>query len=138
MSIDLNECPCSGKNMAHFAAPWILLTIYNHEGTHGYKIKEILKDSMQDLGISFNITGLYRHLKTLEQRGVLSSQWGISDRGPAKRKYYLTGMGKDCLLRWMQTLHIQMELITRFLHKARCVYPAPPLPKVQWPDAQTG
>ena len=132
MSIDLNECPCSGKNMAHFAAPWILLTIHNHEGTHGYEIKKILKGYMQDLGISLNITGLYRHLKTLEQRGVLSSQWDTPDRGPAKRKYYLTDMGKDCLQRWMQTLHIQQELITRFLHKASSVHLSPPLPKVQF------
>jgi DNA-binding PadR family transcriptional regulator len=123
--------------MAHFAAPWILLTIYNHEGTHGYKIKKILKDYMQDLGISFNITGLYRHLKILEQRGVLSSQWDTPDRGPAKREYYLTDTGKDCLQRWMQTLHIQLELITRFFHKASSVYPAPPLPKVQLPGSQT-
>ena len=137
MSIDLEDCPCSGKNMAHFAAPWILLTIHNHEGTHGYKIKKILKDYMQDLGISFNITGLYRHLKILEQRGVLSSQWDTPDKGPAKRKYYLTDTGKDCLLRWMQTLHIQLELITRFFHKASSVYPAPPLPKVQLTGSQT-
>lgn len=132
MTIDLDECPCSGKNMANFAAPWILLTLYNHEGTHGYEIKKILKNYMQDLGISFNITGLYRHLKVLEQRGVVSSQWDTPDKGPAKRKYYLTGVGKDCLLRWIQTLHIQLELITRFFHKARDLYPSPPLPKIEF------
>lgn len=131
MAIDLDDCPCSGKNMVHFAAPWILLTIHNHEGTHGYEIKKILKGGMQDLGISFNITGLYRHLKMLEQRGVLSSQWDTPNKGPAKRKYYLTNMGKDCLMRWMQTLHIQLELITRFFHEASSVYPTPPLPEIR-------
>jgi len=131
MSIDLDECPCSGKNMANFAAPWILLTLYNHEGTHGYEIKKILKSYMQDLGISFNITGLYRHLKVLEQRGVVSSQWDTPEKGPAKRKYYLTGVGKDCLMRWIQTLHIQLELITRFFHKAQDLYPSPLLPKIE-------
>ena len=131
MSIDLDECPCSGKNMANFAAPWILLTLYNHEGTHGYEIKKILKNYMQDLGISFNITGLYRHLKVLEQRGVVSSQWDTPDKGPAKRKYYLTDVGKDCLMRWIQTLHIQLELITRFFHKAQDLYPSPLLPKIE-------
>ena len=131
MSIDLNECPCSGKNMANFAAPWILLTLYNHEGTHGYEIKKILKNYMQDLGISFNITGLYRHLKVLEQRGVVSSQWDTPDKGPAKRRYVLTDVGKDCLMRWIQTLHIQFELITRFFHKAQDLYPSPLLPKIE-------
>ncbi|MGD9033903.1 MAG: helix-turn-helix transcriptional regulator [Desulfobacteraceae bacterium] len=131
MSIDFDDCPCSGKNMAHFAAPWILLTIYNHEGTHGYEIKKILKSYMQDLGISMNITGLYRHLKILEQRGVLSSQWDTPEKGPAKRKYHLTQAGKECLSRWMQTLHIQLELITRFFQKASSVTPSPPLPKIE-------
>ncbi len=131
MSIDLNECPCSGKNMANFAAPWILLTLYNHEGTHGYEIKKILKNYMQGLGISFNITGLYRHLKVLEQRGVVSSQWDTPDKGPAKRRYVLTDVGKDCLMRWIQTLHIQFELITRFFHKAQDLYPSPLLPKIE-------
>lgn len=132
MSINFNDCPCSGKNMSYFTAPWILLTIYNHQGTHGYEIKKITKSYMEDLGISFNITGLYRHLKILEERGVLSSKWDTPSKGPAKRKYYLTDIGKECLWRWMQTLTIQLELITRFFDKARSVYPSPPLPKVEF------
>jgi len=123
MSIRFEDCPCSGKNMSYFTAPWILLTLYNHEGTHGYKIKQILKKSMDDLEITFNITGLYRHLKLLELRGMLSSRWDTPDKGPAKRQYYLTEMGKECLWRWVQTLTIQKELITRFFHKARSVFP---------------
>jgi predicted ArsR family transcriptional regulator len=87
--------------------------------------------SLEDLGISQNITGLYRHLKAFEQRGILSSQWDTPDKGPAKRKYYLTEFGKECLWRWMQTLHIQLELITRFLNKAKGVFPAKELPRIQ-------
>lgn len=134
MSIDFDDCPCSGKNMGYFAAPWILLTLYNHEGAHGYKLKKILKNSMDDLEISFNITGLYRHLKLLEKRGVLSSKWDMPDKGPAKRQYYLTETGKECLCRWIQTLTIQRELITRFFHKASSVFPSPSLPKIQFQD----
>ena len=132
MSTDLQDCPCSGKNMTYFTAPWILLTLYNHQGTHGYEIKKFLKDYMSDLGLSLNITGLYRHLKVFEQRGILSSKWDTPDKGPAKRKYYLTDEGKECLWRWMQTLHIQLELITRFFDKATSVFPSPPLPKIQF------
>ncbi len=102
MSIDLQECPCSGKNMSYFTAPWIPLTLYNYQGTHGYKIKKIMRGYMADLGFSLNITGLYRHLKVFEKRGILSSEWDTPDKGPAKRKYYLTDVGKECLWRWMQ------------------------------------
>jgi len=128
MSVDFQECPCSGKNMTYFAAPWILLTLSSHDGTHGYEIKKFLKRYLEDLGISQNITGLYRHLKAFEQRGILYSEWDTPDKGPAKRRYYLTDFGKECLWRWMQTLHIQRELITRFLVKANEVFPSPPLP----------
>lgn len=132
MSINFQDCPCSGKNMSYFSAPWILLTLYNHAGIHGYKLKKILKGYMEDLGISMNITGLYRHLKLLEKRGVLSSEWNTPNKGPAKRQYYLTENGKECLWRWVQTLHIQVELISRFFEKAKSIFPASPLPQIQF------
>ena len=82
MPLDFKDCPCSGKNMSNFAAPWILLTLFNHQGTHGYEIKKIIKDYIDDLGIGMNITGLYRHLNVLEKRGMLSSEWDTPGRGP--------------------------------------------------------
>lgn len=128
MPVDFEECPCSGKNMSAFTAPWILLTLYNHQGTHGYEIKKILKEFMEDLGFSLNITGLYRHLKLFEQRGILSSAWDTPDKGPAKRKYYLTDNGRQCLWFWMQTLNIQFELIRRFFKEAKKAFPSSGLP----------
>ncbi|MBC8391013.1 MAG: helix-turn-helix transcriptional regulator [Deltaproteobacteria bacterium] len=132
MSTNFDDCPCSGKNMSYFTAPWILLALCNHEGTHGYEIKKILKGYMEDLGISLNITGLYRHLKLMEERGVVSSEWDTPDKGPVKRQYYLTKRGKECLWQWMQTLHIQLELITRFFQKAGNVFPSSTLPRIQY------
>ena len=132
MSINFNECPCSGKNMTYFTAPWILLTLYLHEGIHGYKLKKILKGYMEDLGISMNITGLYRHLKLMEERGVVSSEWDTPNKGPAKKQFYLTENGKECLWRWMQTLHIQVELISRFFEKAKSVFPSSPSLHIQF------
>lgn len=127
MSTDLRDCPCSGKNMTYFAAPWVLLTLYKHDGTHGYEINKFLHEYLQDFGISQNITGLYRHLKAFEQRGILVSEWDTPDSGPAKRKYHLTKLGRDCLGQWMQTLHIQLELITRFLESAEDTLPSSPI-----------
>ena len=65
MPSDLSDCPCSGKNMSNLAAPWVLLTLFNHQGTHGYEIKKIIKEYLKDLEINMNITGLYRHLNLL-------------------------------------------------------------------------
>jgi len=132
MSVNFQDCPCSGKNMSNFSAPWILLTLYDHEGIHGYELKKIIKEYMEDLDISINITGLYRHLRLMEKRGVLFSEWDTPNNGPAKRQYYLTESGKECLWRWMQTLHIQVELISRFFQKAKSVFPSSPSLHIQF------
>jgi len=132
MSVNFQDCPCSGKNMTYFSAPWILLTLYLHAGIHGYELKKTLKGYMADLGISMNITGLYRHLKLMEERGVVFSEWDTPNKGPAKKQFYLTENGKECLWRWMQTLHIQVELISRFFEKAKSVFPSSPSLHIQF------
>jgi len=70
-----------------------------------------------------NMTGLYRHLKALEQRGMLASQWDTSANGPARRTYTLTEDGKSCLLNWMETLNTQATLIDAFLDQAYSLFP---------------
>jgi len=131
MTIDIEDCPCSGKNMSNLAGPWILLTLYHHQGTHGYEIRKIIKGYIEDFSVGVNITGLYRHLNMLERRGMLSSQWDTTEKGPPKRRYYLTETGEACLWRWMNTLGNQVRLIGRFFDQARMVFPSAVLPKVQ-------
>jgi DNA-binding PadR family transcriptional regulator len=118
--------------MSNLTAPWILITLFNHQGTHGYEIKKIITGYIEDLGIDMNITGLYRHLNILEKRGVLSSEWDIRGSGPAKRKYYLTEAGKECLWNWINTLCIQASLIGRFFDHARGIFPPALLPKIRF------
>lgn len=128
--IDFDECPCSGKNMSTLVAPWILLTLYHHQGTHGYEIQKMILGHLQELDLGLNMTGLYRHLNLLEKRGVLTSTWDTGEPGPAKRRYYLTEGGKECLWRWLGTLGTQLTLIGKFLEAARQVFPQAILPKV--------
>jgi PadR family transcriptional regulator PadR len=133
MPSDLSDCPCSGKNMSNLAAPWILLTLFNHQGTHGYEIKKIIKEYMGGLEFDMNITGLYRHLNLLEKRGMLSSRWDTPGRGPAKRKYYLTGSGKECLWNWINTLCFQANLMDKFFNQAGAIFPNAILPEIKLP-----
>ena len=139
MPIDFDECPCSGKNMSTLVAPWILLTLYHHEGTHGYEIQKLILSRLQELDLGLNMTGLYRHLNVLEKRGVLTSTWDTGEPGPAKRKYYLTESGKECLWRWLGTLGVQLTLIGKFMDEAHQVFPHAVLPKVviDQPDKET-
>lgn len=128
--IDFDSCPCSGKNMSILVAPWILLTLYHHEGTHGYEIQKLILSRLQELDRGLNLTGLYRHLNLLEKRGVLTSTWDTGEPGPARRRYFLTESGKECLWRWLGTLGVQLTLIGKFLDEAHQVFPQAILPKV--------
>jgi PadR family transcriptional regulator PadR len=134
MTIQLEDCPCTGKNMSNLAAPWVLLTLYNREGIHGYEITKIIRDHIEALGIGLNMTGLYRHLNMLEKRGMLVSEWDTSAKGPARRMYSLTDAGKECLWHWMQTLATQMLLIGKFFDHARMIFPDSDLPGIEMPS----
>jgi DNA-binding PadR family transcriptional regulator len=68
----------------------------------------------------------------LEQRGVLYSRWDSPGKGPAKRKYYLTESGKECLRHWMRTLSMQSLLIGRFFDQAKKVFPSILMPTIEF------
>ena len=136
--MDLDNCPCTGKNMSNLAAPWILLTLYRSEGIHGYEICKIIRERIGELGVGLNITGLYRHLNALENRGMLCSQWDTKTAGPARRKYFMTETGEECLGRWMGTLAAQMDLIGHFFDHARSLFPEKLLPTITIGRPQDG
>lgn len=128
MADTLEDCPCSGKNMSNLAAPWVLLTLYQQPSLHGYELTRIIRERVEAAGMHLNMTGLYRHLNMLEQRGMLVSQWDLGESGPARRTYNLTRDGQACLLRWLQTLTTQISLIERFFDEARQAFRGQPFP----------
>lgn len=124
------DCPCTGKNMRNLAAPWILLTLFNQDGIHGYEIGKIVSGYLEDTEAGLNLAGLYRHLNVLEKRGMVTSEWDFGTKGPAKRRYFLTDAGKECLCRWIGTLSNQIMLIGTFFDQARIVFPSAILPQI--------
>ena len=132
-----SDCPCTGKNMRNLAAPWILLTLFNRDGIHGYEIGKIVTSYLKDTKANLNLAGLYRHLNMLEKRGMVTSQWDVGAKGPAKRQYFLTNAGKECLWHWIGTLSHQMALIGKFFDIARMAFPTAILPHISVPKEQT-
>jgi len=130
MTLIDSDCPCTGKNMRNLAAPWILLTLFNQDGIHGYEIGKIVAGYLENTEAGLNLAGLYRHLNMLEKRGMVTSDWDVSGKGPAKRRYNLTVTGKECLWRWIGTLGNQMALIGKFFDQARIAFPSAILPHI--------
>jgi len=115
---DLEHCPCMGVTLDKLVQPAIL-TVLAREGLHGYRIAERLADMPPLEGHKPDVSGVYRFLRAMEDRGLVVASWDVSDRGPAKRLYRLTATGGECLAHWIETLERRREAIGELLAMAR-------------------
>jgi PadR family transcriptional regulator PadR len=63
---------------------------------HGYGVAEFIHRSSQDV-LRVEEGALYPALHRLELRGLLSSQWGVSDNNRRAKFYTLTAEGRKHL-----------------------------------------
>ena len=64
---------------------------------------------------------IYRHLRQLEEDGLVTSEWKTEGSGPAKRVYSLTEEGKEMLSIWIDYLQRQAANLDRFIRHYRQV-----------------
>ncbi|EQB22708.1 Transcriptional regulator, PadR family [Dehalobacter sp. UNSWDHB] len=109
------KCSCEGYNLDKLIQPKILVLLNkHHEGLHGYRIIEVL--NQQPLwNEPADSTGIYRALKTMEDKKLLQSDWDTSGAGPAKKIYRITETGRTCLANWVKTLKKYQESILQIL-----------------------
>ena len=115
-----DECPCQGATLAKLLQPAILTVLAEGE-LHGYRIVERLADMPVLSGSPPDSTGVYRFLRLMEGRGLLTASWDTSEKGPAKRLYRLTHAGRKCLARWVSTLTHYCRAIDDLLDMAQRV-----------------
>ena len=58
---------------------------------------------------------IYRHLRELEENGLVSSEWQTDETGPAKRVYHLTEEGVEVLDYWVEYMKTQAENLLSFI-----------------------
>jgi PadR family transcriptional regulator PadR len=58
---------------------------------------------------------IYRHLRQLEEEGLVISEWETDGTGPAKRMYRLTPEGEEVLAAWIEYLEKQAENLRSFI-----------------------
>jgi PadR family transcriptional regulator PadR len=58
---------------------------------------------------------IYRHLRQLEQDGLVSSKWETEGTGPAKRVYNITNEGKEVLIIWIEYMKKQAKNLNDFI-----------------------
>ncbi len=92
-----------------------LLLLLRERPAHGYDLLDRLPELSGEERV--DVGNLYRVLRTLEEQGLVHSEWDDSVPGPAKRTYDLTDAGAAALDRWAVALDETRERIDRFLQR---------------------
>jgi poly-beta-hydroxybutyrate-responsive repressor len=80
-------------------------------GSYGYELMERLTA----LGIEdTDLSTVYRALRRMEKKGMVSSGWETARGGPARRVYSITEDGEAYLESWMNSLEQQQKMIEMF------------------------
>jgi PadR family transcriptional regulator, regulatory protein PadR len=92
----------------------VLKTLGTLGPQHGYGIALRIQQVSSDL-LQLNQGTLYPALLRLEQRGWISSKWGISDNNRKAKYYSLTRRGKKQLLAETENWNRMASLMARLL-----------------------
>jgi len=95
-----------------FQVPALLLLLRERRA-HGYDLLDRLPELTEEPRV--DVGNLYRVLRTLEEQGLVRSEWNARLPGPAKRIYELTEEGATALDRWAAALAATRGRIDRFL-----------------------
>lgn len=72
-----------------FLRPFLLLALANDGTAHGYELCEAVRAR----GLTVDLAGVYRDLRSMEQHDLVTSSWEASGVGPDRRVYELTSNG---------------------------------------------
>jgi PadR family transcriptional regulator PadR len=102
-----------------YVQPSLLMGLFRGP-SYGY---ELIK-SIQEFGFMKGQAPpgmIYRHLRHLEEDGLVSSSWETAGVGPAKRVYRLTPEGERVLAAWIDHMEKQVENLAGFIKGYRRV-----------------
>ena len=81
---------------------------------HGYAISRWVEDTTGDV-LRIEEGSLYPALRRLEDRGLVSSEWGVSENNRRARFYSLTRTGRKQLQREAEDWRVKAEIMARLL-----------------------
>jgi DNA-binding PadR family transcriptional regulator len=95
------SCSCAGAKLDRLLQP-VILAILAAESLNGYRVGKHLETIPAFKNRKPDISGLYRTIRELEQRGLIAQSAGSKE--PRSRVYHITSLGNVCLKRWVKTL----------------------------------
>lgn len=104
MSIKNAKCACQGGTLMRFVQP-IILSALAQSPDHGYDLLRKLGQTALWRDAKPDATGVYRVLREMEARGLISSTLDSAARGAmGKRVFAITDAGRACMDSWIDTL----------------------------------
>lgn len=104
-------------------APSLLLILAESPG-HGYELMERLRP----LGFDWGGPGpIYRELRSLEDAGLITSDWFVGQSGPGRRIYEIAPSGREYLDRSVTGVLGLQRLIAEYEVRARAIARPRPL-----------
>ena len=94
----------------------VLKTLDSMGRQHGYGIAQRIQQISNDM-LYLNQGTLYPALIRLEQRGWISSEWGVSDNNRRARYYSLTRAGRKQLKEGVEYWRAMVGIMTRLLEE---------------------
>jgi PadR family transcriptional regulator PadR len=106
----VEACP---RRIHRFLEPCLLLLLHCNEA-HGYE----LLDGLKSFGFDQNpvdSSTVYRFLRDLEERDLVTSRWDTGGAGPARRLYQISEEGDRYLAWWVDDLRETDRVLHHFL-----------------------
>jgi PadR family transcriptional regulator PadR len=97
-----------------FLRPLLFLGLSRADRSYGYELAE----AVRGYGLSIDMAGVYRELRSMEQKDLLSSAWEPSDNGPDRRVYMVTPSGRDALAQAVADLRLARDQLSAALEDA--------------------
>jgi PadR family transcriptional regulator PadR len=95
-----------------FVEPCLLLLLHR-SSSHGYSLQDELKEfGFEEAPIDPSM--VYRALREMEERGLVTSAWDTEGSGPPRRVYRLTAQGDQYLAHWVADLRETDRVLHRF------------------------
>ena len=96
----------------------ILASLRNGTGLHGFEILRWIHDT-SSAALTIEEGSLYPALHRMEDRGWITAEWGISERGRRAKYYRIAPPGRRQLAHEERTWLAYVEAVTRLLQAAR-------------------
>jgi transcriptional regulator len=97
-----------------------ILGLLKEQPLHGYELKKRLGETLGSLwGISYG--SLYPALRRLEDRGWVTSEWGLSENNRRARFYTITAAGRKHLRNEATVWLRYSQAVTRVLRAAPAI-----------------